>query len=73
MLRQPQDLTFVEKIQVEGFLELAQESFFRECYLLAVGVFAECKSVVRDHASLYFGSQYAKDWWKDNPMVGRNG
>ena len=71
MLRQPQDLTFDEKIQVEGFLEMTQASFFRECYLLAVGVFAECESLARKHASLYFGSQYAKDWWKDNLMIGR--
>jgi hypothetical protein len=72
MLRQPQDLTFVEKIQVEGFLRMTQESFFRECHLMAVGVFGECEGVVRGHVSLYFGSQYAKDWWKDNPMGGRS-
>ncbi len=72
MLGQPQDLTFAEKIQVEGFLELAQESFYRECYLMAVGVFGECEDVVHKNASLFFGSKYAKDWWKDNPMVGRS-
>jgi len=72
MLRQPQDLTFEEKIQVESFLEIAKESFYRECYLLYVGVFAECETVVRIHVSYYFGNQYAKDWWKENPMVGRS-
>ena len=72
MLRQPQDLTFEEKIQVGGFLELAQESFFRECYLLALGVFGECEAIFRSHVSLNFGSRYAKDWWKDNPTFGRS-
>ncbi len=72
MLEQPENLTIAERIQVESFLNLAQETFHRECYLRSLGVFPECEGVIRAHTSLYFGSQYAKNWWKNNPLSGHS-
>ena len=70
MLNQPDELTAEERGRVDSFLDLVQESFLRECYLVLVGVFGGCEMIVRHHAPMYFGNSYAQDWWRRNPLVG---
>lgn len=68
MLERPEDLTVDEMLQINGRLEAITELFFRECYLVARGVFNECEAIARANIPLFFGSRYAQAWWADSKM-----
>lgn len=64
MLRNPEDLSEVEILQMNNLLQRITELFFRECYLFARGIFPECKQMIESHAPLFFGNKYAQLWWE---------
>lgn len=64
MLDSPNDLSSQEMIQINSVLRAQRRLFLRECYLVAMGVFGECESIIRGQSSQYFGSQYAQLWWR---------
>ena len=66
MLNDPKNLTDDEMIQINGYLNAAKALFVRECYLVNRGVFVECKNMITAQLSNFFGSSYAKSWWRDN-------
>lgn len=64
MLEQPQQLTTMEQLQVNAYLDAAKFLIIRECYLYTRGVFGECTVIVRDYGPYFFGSRYAQIWWR---------
>ena len=66
MLDRPEDLSVEEMLQVNSVLLAVRRMFLRECYLWAVGVFAECGSIIRGEAKHFFGNRYAQSWWRAN-------
>jgi hypothetical protein len=65
MLDKPQDLSSAEMVQVDGILRSVRTIMLRECYLLALEVFGECESTVRNAARAYFSNEYAQAWWRN--------
>jgi len=66
MIDHPSELTDDEMIQINNYLSAVKSLFIRECYLLARGVYEECDEMFRGNAPYFFGSHYAKAWWKGN-------
>ena len=66
MLREPDNLTDDEMIQINSYLYGAKMLIVRECYLAHRGVFGSCKAFVKDHFRHFFGSRYAQSWWRVN-------
>jgi len=68
----PENLTKVERMQVNMILQSVLRQYRRECYYRSIGVFRECHTVPRDTALKYFGSRYGRAFWKTvrNNMVG---
>lgn len=66
MLREPENLTAEEMVQLNALLASVAELMFRECYLLDRGVYTECNSFIEVHGERYFGSRYAQAWWRHN-------
>ena len=66
MLREPDNLSDDEMIQINSYLNAAKSLFIRECYLAFRGVFASCRRFVRNNVPHFFGSTYAKSWWRAN-------
>ena len=66
MLEHPEDLSAEEMLRVNSVLSATWRLFLRECYLVTMGVFAECESLVNGQAYQYFGSKYAQSWWRAN-------
>jgi len=64
MLDAPKDLSVVEMLRVNGFLNLIAEHMARECYLKERGIFVECDNAIRDNIRRYFGNTYAQTWWR---------
>ena len=73
MLERPDRLTTQERHQVDGVLHAAKTLVMRECYLTDRGVFAECRGLVFNIGPVFFGSDYAQNWWRknrsDEPML----
>jgi hypothetical protein len=70
MLDKPSELTDGEMIQINNYLSAVMSLFLRECYLLERDVYVECDYMFKTNAPLFFGSQYAKAWWKKNWQPG---
>ena len=66
MLREPDNLTDDEMIQINSYLYGAKLLMVRECYLAYRGVFRSCEPFVKDHVRHFFGSRYAQSWWRVN-------
>ena len=66
MLRQPDELTADEMVQMNSLLAAVTELFFRDCYLIDRAVFVECHSFIEIHGQRFFGNGYAQDWWRQN-------
>jgi len=64
MLKEPQQLSMEEIIQVNAFLTQVSDLIARECYLKQRGVYVECDNLVRDSIRRYFGNAYAQAWWR---------
>jgi hypothetical protein len=64
MLDSPQDLSVAEMVQVNGILRSVHVMMIRECYLMIMGVFSECRTLSRVVANNYFSNKYAQTWWK---------
>jgi len=64
MLQNPQDLTVAEMVQIDGILRSTYTMMLRECYLVLMGVFSECETLVGVVASNYFSNEYAQAWWR---------
>lgn len=64
MLEQPEQLTTVEQLQVNAYLDAAKFLIIRECYLYERGIFTECTVVVRQYGPYFFGNSYAQAWWR---------
>ena len=64
MLQSPQDLTVGEMAQVDGILRSAYTMMLRECYLVIMEVFSECRTLVGIVARNYFSNEYAQAWWR---------
>ena len=62
MLREPDNLTDDEMIQINSYLYGAKMLILRECYLAFRGVFKSCKPFIKDHSRHFFGSRYAQSW-----------
>jgi hypothetical protein len=73
-LDDPENLTKVERMQVNTILQNVLDQYRRECYYRGIGVFSECYTVPRDTALKYFGSRYGRAFWKTvrNNMVRPN-
>ena len=63
-IEKPGELTTVEKLQVNGYLEAFTYLMIRECYLKERGIFDECEIIVREYGPRLFGNHYAQSWWK---------
>jgi hypothetical protein len=70
-LDDPENLTKVERMQVNTILQNVLLQYERECYYRNIGVFSECDSIPRTTALKYFGSKYGRAFWKTvrNNMV----
>ena len=66
MLTSPDDLSLDEKVQLQGVYWMVIEAFKRDCYIMARGIFQECEEQVQSLAPLYFGNEYAQEWWRAN-------
>jgi hypothetical protein len=64
MLQNPKDLTVGEMAQVDGILRSAYTMMLRECYLVIMDVFSECRTLVELVAENYFSNEYAQAWWR---------
>jgi len=64
MLESPQDLSVAEMVQVNGILRSAYSMMLRECYLVVMDVFSECRVLVGVVANNYFANEYAQAWWR---------
>ncbi len=64
MLEQPEQLTTMEQLQVNAYLDAAKFLIIRECYLYTRGIFGECTVLVREYGPYFFGSGYAQTWWR---------
>jgi hypothetical protein len=64
MLEDSSSLSISEMLQINNRLESVSGIFFRECYLVRRGVFAECEGFIRAHIPIFFGNEYAQKWWK---------
>ena len=64
MIESPEDLTVDEMMLVNSVLSSARRLFLRECYLVVVGVFVECESVIHGMGTQIFGNRYAQSWWR---------
>jgi len=64
MLEQPGQLTTMEQLQVNAYLDAAKLLIIRECYLYARGIFTECDVAVREYGPYFFGNSYAQSWWQ---------
>ncbi len=70
MLEQPEDLTFVEKLQVDNLFRRVTGAYKRECYLMGRGILAECEELIRDTAWIFFGNKYGQSWYQLNGLQG---
>ena len=64
MLEQPEQLTTMEQLQVNAYLDAAKFLIIRECYLVVREIFTECDVLVRQYGPYFFGSRYAQTWWR---------
>jgi hypothetical protein len=60
----PKELSAVEMLRVNGFLNLVADHMARECYLMEREIFVECDNAIRDVIRRYFGNSYAQTWWR---------
>ena len=70
MLERPKELSAAEIVQIDSFLRIAKESFYRECVLEELGLIPDCRAFAGSHVLYYFGNSHAKNWWKENPGGG---
>ena len=68
MLDSPEELSTVEMLRVNNYLQSVTQLFFRECFLMRRNVFIECEDLIRSHVPLFFGNAYAKKWWEGSMM-----
>lgn len=64
MLERPEQLTTMEQLQINAYLDAAKFLIIRECYLYERGIFTECTVLVREYGPYFFGSTYAQTWWR---------
>ena len=64
MLQSPEDLSVAEMAQLDGILRSAYTMMLRECYLVIMDVFSECRTLVELVAKNYFSNEYAQAWWR---------
>ena len=64
MLEQTEQLTTMEKLQINAYLDAAKFLIIRECYLVVREIFGECSVLVNEYGPYFFGSRYAQTWWK---------
>ena len=64
MLEQPEQLTTMEQLQINAYLDAAKFLIIRECYLYLRGIFTECTVLVGEYGPYFFGSSYAQSWWR---------
>ena len=64
MIEQPEQLTTMEQLQVNAYLDAAKFLIIRECYLVVREIFTECDVLVRQYGPYFFGSRYAQTWWR---------
>lgn len=64
MIERPEQLTTVEQLQVNAYLDAAKFLIIRECYLVVRDIFAECGVLVREYGPYFFGNRYAQTWWR---------
>lgn len=68
MLEDSDSLSLSEMLQVNNRLNAVTDLFFRECYLVRRGVFANCDQMIRANVPRFFGNEYAQKWWKAQPQ-----
>ena len=59
----PDELTAVERIQLNAFYSDVIEVYVREYYSFSLGIFPEWTSKIRRTAPIYFGSGYGRAYW----------
>ena len=64
-LKEPDQLTVAEKLQVNGYLDAFKYLVIRDCYLKERNVFVECEIIVREYGPIFFGNHYAQSWWRN--------
>jgi hypothetical protein len=67
MLEDSDSLSTSEMLQVNNRLASVTDLFYRECYLVRRGVFANCDQMIRAYIPRFFGNEYAQKWWKAYP------
>jgi hypothetical protein len=70
MLEQPEDLTFVEKLQLDNLFRRVTGAYTRDCYLMGRGILVECEHIIRDTAWIFFGNKYGQSWYQLNGLKG---
>ena len=67
----PEDLSPLDRMRLNVYLENVLAQYARECYYMSIGIFKECESVPRSTALKYFGSRYGRAFWETvrNRMV----
>ena len=59
----PEDLTAVERLQLNSLLFAVLEVYFRERYNYQRGIFEEWTSLIEGSAPKYFGRGYGQSYW----------
>jgi hypothetical protein len=59
----PEDLTAIERLQLNSLLFGVLEVYFRERYVYQRGIFEEWASLMRVSAPKYFGRGYGQAYW----------
>jgi hypothetical protein len=72
MLEDPDSLSTSEMLQINNRLDAVTDLFFRECYLVRRGVFANCDLMIRAYIPRFFGNEYAQKWWKATPAADKS-
>ncbi len=59
----PENLTQVERVQLNSYFRRVLHAYSRENYYYRRGIFPEWVSSIRRTAPKYFGSGYGRAWW----------
>lgn len=60
----PDNLTQIERTQLNAYYRRALQAYSRENYYYRRGIFSEWVSPIRRTAPRYFGSGYGRTWWE---------
>jgi hypothetical protein len=73
MLESPEELTLEEMVRIDSFLHEVVQMVARDCYLVGLGVFVDCTSILNRFVPANFSNDHAKSWWIESKALYRTG